>query len=292
MLEGILIILLGGILRISPAIAIASIGDCLTQRTGGFNIGLEGIIPCGAVATIMVLTAAENVYLAVFVAAVVGMVFSFIYAYLCSLPKVNEIAIGIAFLLFGTALAQFLGSNYINETSQVIYSIDTMNIANIENNALVKVAIFLLPIILIAVFINWMFNNTKFGLLLKAAGSRNGDKAIFVSGFNIKFIRILATSLGGLFAGVAGAHLVIFYPGGWSDQIATGVGITAITLTFIAKGDPIKTLMIVIIFAAIASLGLVMQATFGTSYYHILNVLPYIFALIILILNRQKMKFN
>ena len=39
------------------------------------------------------------------------------HGYICKLPKVNDIAIGIAMMLFGTGLAFFFGKPYIQPTA-------------------------------------------------------------------------------------------------------------------------------------------------------------------------------
>jgi ABC-type uncharacterized transport system permease subunit len=46
-----------------------------------------------------------------------------LHGYICKLPKVNDIAIGIALMLFGTGLAFFLGKPYIQPSAPRLPSI-------------------------------------------------------------------------------------------------------------------------------------------------------------------------
>ena len=56
-------------------------------------------------------------------AGVAGSALGALHGYICKLPKVNDIAIGIAMMLFGTGLAFFFGKPYIQPQAPRLPSI-------------------------------------------------------------------------------------------------------------------------------------------------------------------------
>ena len=56
-------------------------------------------------------------WLGVLAAGLVGMLMGALHAWLCARPRVNDIAVGIALMLFGVGLAFFLGKSLIKPTA-------------------------------------------------------------------------------------------------------------------------------------------------------------------------------
>ena len=277
MLELGLLALVGGLLRISPALAWAVVGDCLTQRCGRFNLGLEGIIPCGAVAALALAHTSGSAWLGLAGAAAAGGILALAFSLCCSLPRVNDLAAGIAFLVGGVALAQFAGSAYVTVPVLPLPQIDlALMFGWSVSRGTLQVSVLLPAVVMLALMLAWFLRYTRIGLLITAAGCPGGVKSLRVIGVNPATVRLLSTTVGGACGGIGGATLVMFYPGGWSDHLATGAGITAVTLVFIVRTRPILALLVTFVFAALAALGLALQATWGTGNYHLLNALPFI----------------
>ena len=110
---GVPIAIIGGAIRVSTPFLFVSIGECLTERSGRINLGLEGTLVFGAMTGYAVACETGSVWLGVAAAAVAGTVFGLIHGWICSLPKVNDIAVGIALMLLGMGLAFFFGKPYI-----------------------------------------------------------------------------------------------------------------------------------------------------------------------------------
>ena len=281
--ELVMVTLAGGLLRFAPALIWAAVGDCITQRSGGFNLGIEGIVPCAAVAAVAASAATSSAYLGVLAAIAAGMALALAAALCFMLPRVSDLVVGISFLVAGIALAQFAGSTHLMTVAPSLPSFDLGAWLGAAKGTL-QVTILLPLAVALAFALTWMSWRTRAGLLVVAAGSARGCEGLRTIGVKGSIVRMVATTVGGGFAGVAGAHLALFYPGGWSDHLASGVGITALTLAFIAKARPLLTVVLALGFAALASLGLVMQSSYGSGSYHVLNALPYIGALVALML--------
>ena len=63
-------------------------------------------------------------WLGVLAARLAGAALGALHASICGLPRVNDIAVGIALMLFGTGLAFFLGKPLIEPTAPRLPSID------------------------------------------------------------------------------------------------------------------------------------------------------------------------
>src|SRR6202051_3062715 len=103
----------GGAIRVSTPFLFVSVGECLTERSGRINLGLEGTLVMGAMSAYGVALGTDSPWLGVLAAACVGLLLGALHAGICQLPRVNDVATGIGLMLFGTGLAFFLGKPFI-----------------------------------------------------------------------------------------------------------------------------------------------------------------------------------
>src|ERR1700716_2457692 len=92
--------LLAGAVRGGTPFLFVSLGECLTEKSGKINLGLEGTLLMGAMTAYAVSFKAGSPWIGVAAAAAAGAVLGAIHAFLVSRPKVNDIAAGIAMLIF------------------------------------------------------------------------------------------------------------------------------------------------------------------------------------------------
>ena len=116
--------MLAGAIRVSTPFIFVSLGECLTERSGRINLGLEGTLMMGAMSAYGTSLMSGSPWLGVAVAALVGLMFGALHAGLCQLPRVNDIATGIGLMLFGTGLPFFLGNPYIQPNASNLPAID------------------------------------------------------------------------------------------------------------------------------------------------------------------------
>jgi len=103
------IAVLGGAIRVSTPFLFVSLGELVTEKSGRINLGLEGTLIMGAMSGFGVAYLTGSPWLGVLAAGVVGMALGALHAGVCSLPRVNDIAVGIALMIFGVGLAFYLG---------------------------------------------------------------------------------------------------------------------------------------------------------------------------------------
>ena len=115
--------MLAGAIRVSTPFLFVSLGECLTEKSGRINLGLEGTLVFGAMTGYAIAYKSGSPWLGVLAAGFAGSLFGALHGYICKLPKVNDIAIGIALMLFGTGLAFFLGKAFIQPQAPRLPSI-------------------------------------------------------------------------------------------------------------------------------------------------------------------------
>src|SRR4051795_9242215 len=90
---------LGGALRVSTPFLFVSLGECITEKSGRINLGLEGILVMGAMTGYGVSFASGNPWFGVIAAGLAGLALGLLHAIICNLPRVNDIAVGIGLML-------------------------------------------------------------------------------------------------------------------------------------------------------------------------------------------------
>src|SRR3984893_18468539 len=108
---------LGGAIRVSTPFVFVSLGECITERSGRINLGLEGTLDMGAMSGYGISYLTGSPWLGVLAAGATGAAMGALHASICGLPRVNDIAVGIALMLFGTGLAFYLGKPLIEPTA-------------------------------------------------------------------------------------------------------------------------------------------------------------------------------
>jgi ABC-type uncharacterized transport system permease subunit len=99
----------GGAIRVSTPFLFVSLGECITERSGRINLGLEGTLVMGAMSAYGISYLTGSPWLGVLAAGVTGACWRAAWRHLLA-AAVNDIAIGIALMLFGTGLAFFSAS--------------------------------------------------------------------------------------------------------------------------------------------------------------------------------------
>ena len=277
------IAIIGGAIRVSTPFLFVSLGEVLTERSGRINLGLEGTLVFGAMAGYGIAVETGSPWIGVFGAAVAGALFGVVHGVLCSMQRVNDIAIGIALMLLGLGLAFFFGKPYIQPVALDLPSISFGWWSDIPQvQAALKVNILFLAGIVAAIGLWWMFRSTRVGLLIRVVG--DSTDAARAMGLRPSLIRTLATAAGGALAGVGGAYLSLFYPGSWNEGISSGQGLMAVALVIFARWNPIACFWAALLFGGAGALGPALQSIGVSEGYYLFFAAPYVLTLGVLIM--------
>jgi ABC-type uncharacterized transport system permease subunit len=282
-LWGVPLAVLGGAVRVSTPFLFVSLGECITERAGRINLGLEGTLVMGAMCAYGTSYLTGSPWLGVLAAGTAGALLGALHAGICGLPRVNDIAVGIALMLFGTGLAFFLGKPLIEPSAPILPSIDFGFWSDIPQlRAALQINVLFLIGIALAPALVWALQTTRWGLMLRTAGeSADAARAM---GYSVNAIRLRATMVGGFLSGIGGSFLSLVYPGSWNEGLSSGQGITAVALVIFARWNPMLCFLAALLFGGAAALGPALQSVGVSQGYHLFNAAPYILTLLIMII--------
>ncbi|MFA5984768.1 MAG: ABC transporter permease [Methylococcaceae bacterium] len=279
---GIPLAILGGAITASTPYIYVSLGECLTEKSGRINLGLEGNLVLGAMTAYAASYSSGSPWLGVFAAGISGVLLGLLHAWICSHKKVNDIAVGIAMMLFGIGIAFFLGKPYIQPTAPHLPAIGLGVWSDIPQvQAALQVNILFLLGLLLAPLLKWGLSSTRWGLMVRTVGdSQDAAEAL---GFPVNAVRAVATMIGGFLAGVGGSVLSLYYPGSWNEGLSSGQGLIAVALVVFAKWQPMRCLFAAMLFGGASALGPALQSVGISGGYYLFNAAPYVLTLILML---------
>lgn len=289
---GVPLAMAAGAIRNSTPFIFVSLGETLTEKSGRINLGQEGTLVMGAMAGFGVsyLTAQTwpaagawlGPWLGVLAAGLAASLLGVIHAWLCSQPRVNDVAVGIGIMIFGTGLAFYLGKPLVGPTAPQLpaipfgfWSSSPQIRENLKINWLFFVGVALAP----AMY--WMLKNSRWGLIVRTVGE--STDAARAMGYSVNGVRLLATAAGAFLAGVGGSFLSLYYPGNWNEGLSSGQGLMAVALVIFARWKPMNCLLAALLFGGAKALGPALQAVNISRGHYLFDAAPYVMTLLIMI---------
>ena len=279
----LLLAIIGGAVRVGTPFLFVSLGECLTEKSGRINLGLEGVLVFSAMAGFGGAYLSGSPWVGVLLAGLSGAALALLHGLLCSLKRVSDIATGIALMLLGAGLAFYLGKPLIQPQAPQIPSIalGAWSASPGVQSALAVNALFPVGVAL-AGLLAWGLANTRWGLVVRMAG--DSSDAARALGYSVNGVRIAATTAGGFIAGLGGASLSLYYPGSWNEGLSSGQGLIAVALVIFARWSPIRCVYASLLFGGAGAIGPALQSI-GISWgYHLFNIVPYALTLLILVM--------
>jgi simple sugar transport system permease protein len=271
---------------IATTLILAALGALFTERAGVLNLGIEGILLSSAISSFLVADSSGNIWLGLIVGSLVGVLLAGIHAVLSVVLRANQIVAGLALVIFGTGLANFLGKPAEGKTVTTL--IKPLSFGPLSDIPFVGPIIFRQdPItyasIVIAVLASLYLFRSRPGLELRATG--DDPATVDAQGLSVASIRIRYTLFGGLLVGLGGSWLMLAQSAAWHQAATTnGIGWIALALVVFAGWRPIRLIFGAILFGFTLQLPFTLQAeqiTFIPS--ALMQMLPYLATLIALI---------
>jgi len=289
MLTTILIAMLGGAIRVSTPFMFVALGETLTEKSGRINLGLEGTLVLGAMVGYALSFHTGSPWVGVLAAGLAGVMLGLLHGVICSLPRVNDIAVGIAMMSFGTGVAFFFGKPYIQPSAP---RLDAIPLGGWSGNPALQQALEINPLFFVGIAVAggmaWGLANTRMGLILRMTG--DSEPAARAMGVNPVKVRILATAAGGFLAGIGGAFLSLSYPGSWNEGLSSGQGLMAVALVIFARWHPMRCIAAALLFGAAGAIGPALQSVGISQGYYFFNAAPYILTLFIMVASARTAK--
>ncbi|MEO5884388.1 MAG: ABC transporter permease [Candidatus Limnocylindrales bacterium] len=280
----------------------AAVGEIFAERAGILNLGVEGMMLIGAVAGFSVAATTGDPWIGLVAAMLAGGLLSLVHALFTIHLRADQVISGLALTFLGTGLARVLGDG-LSSAGQVAtlprltipVLVDLPFLGPVlfrDQSVLTYVGFLLVPLA-------WYWiDRTRPGLHLRAVGER--PAAADAQGINVIRLRYIYVLVGGLLAGLAGAAITLAISPGWfGDQTVGGRGWIAVGLVIFAQWSPVRAAIGAYLFGAIfrsildiqgvpTILGLENPFQAGRSATFFLEMLPYAFVIVVVILGSRE----
>lgn len=270
--------------RLGVPLALAALGETVTERSGVINIGLEGSLIAGALGAAMGALAFGSGAPGVLVGGAAGLAVAAVFALFVVGLNTDQIITGTAVTLGGLG---FTGAVYqarfgATGTALTLPTLAPLPIPLLSDIPLVGRALFaqaptaylayaLAPVL-------WYFlYRTEWGLELRAVGEE--PAAAEAAGVRVRWTRAAATLFGGALAGVAGAHLALAHAGTFSENMSAGRGFIAIAVVVLGRWNPPWVLAAALFFGAASAFQFFLQTLGLDLPYQLFLAFPYLLTL-------------
>ncbi len=287
------IAVLAGAIRAGTPLALAALGELVTERSGVLNLGVEGTMLVGAVTGFIATVITGSPHVGVLAACLAGVAMSLVFAVLTQFLLTNQVATGLALTIFGIGLSAFVGLGYIGTPIDGLRPVPVPVLADIPvlGPLLFRHDLLIYLSIVLFAAIAWFLHRTRSGLVLRAVGESHD--AAHAIGYSVVRVRILAIVFGGAMSGLAGAYLSLVYTPQWAENMTAGRGWIAVALVVFATWRPFPVMAGAWLFGGITILSLHIQAIgFGVSS-HLVATLPYLATVLVLaLISRDAMRIR
>ncbi|MET0325941.1 MAG: ABC transporter permease [Ilumatobacteraceae bacterium] len=276
-------VLTGGI-RGGTSINYAALGESVSERGGVINLGTEGSMLCGALAAYAIAAETGNVWVGVAAGAVAGGLLASVQAYFVLSRHTNQLATGLVVLFLGLGLTSMFGVDYVQALAPTLSPIAVPGLSDIpffgpilfDQDALVYISYLLVPVLW------WIIYRSRWGVILRAAGERS--EVLTANGIGVARIQYIAVIVGGMMAGVGGAHLSVAYTKAWFENMVQGRGFVAVAVVMFANRQPFKVAAGAYLFGAALALSPALQSRGYAINQFALDAVPYVVTILALVI--------
>ena len=231
------------VVNLSTPILLAATGELVVEKSGVLNLGVEGMMLTGAIAGFAVTfvcsdpeiadahpwLVAAGPWLGVAGAALAGALASLLFGFMVLTLGANQVASGLALVIFGTGISSLIGTAYVGIAIQPF---DQLFPDALAQHPVARVVFGYSPLVYFALLmvavVGWFLTRTRSGLILRAVGEN--DHSAHSIGYSVIGVRYLAVMFGGAMAGIAGAYFSMVITPLWAEKMTAGRGWIALAL--------------------------------------------------------------
>lgn len=255
---------LAATLALAAPLIFAAMGELVSQRAGVLNVGLEGMMLCGAFAAFLTMWATDSYLLGLVAGAAAGVALAVVMALLTLGAGADQIVAGVGLGILAVGITSFVFEEIFLSKPQVVLPVpDPVEIPVLSAIPGIGRAVFdqsaLVYLSWLTVAVTWfVLYRTTWGLALRSAGEN--PAAADTAGINVNRVRCIGVLMAGLGAGIGGACLTIGQVGLFVEQISAGQGYIALAAVIFGGWRPVMVLGACFVFAGTNALQLQLQA--------------------------------
>jgi len=287
-------------IRLSTPLLLACLAGLYSERSGVFDIGLEGKMLAAAFGAAAVAAITNNVWLGLMAGIGVSLMTAALQGAAAITLKGNQLIAGVAINMLAAGLTTFLGIQWFGQggrtpqlTSDGRFGSITLPFASELSGVPVLGPIYaelisghnlLVYVAFLAVPLTWfVLYRTRFGLRLRAVGEN--PKAVDTAGISVTLLRYQAVLITGLLCGLAGAFFSIAQGSGFGNNMTAGKGFIALAALIFAKWKPVPAMFTCLLFGFLDALQIRLQNAdiFGVTVpVQAIQALPYVLTCVLL----------
>ena len=269
-------------IRMATPLIFAALAALITRQAGMFNMGVEGMILCSALAAVAFAHYSGNMWVGLLGAVLVGLLTGLIIAFANLSGKTELYLTCIAFNLAASGGTVFIMYVLTGEKSTTSGAFRSYQIPNIDIPVIKDIPVIgkiisgqslLTWMAVLSIFLVWLLlKRTRLGLRIRAVGE-NPHAAESV-GISVKKIGYTSFAICGLMAGLSGAYLSMSYVTFFMKNMANGRGYIGLSAQNMAGGEPVGSALASLLFGFSQALTTTMknQTNFPTEF---LEMIPY-----------------
>ena len=296
-----LVVILQSTIRVSVPLILAALAGLYSERSGVFDIGLEGKMLGGAFAAGAVAAVTGSAWLGVLAAIVVAVALALVHGFASITQRGNQIVSGVAINFIAAGSTVILGQAWFHQggrtppltgearftTIELPFAAQIADVpilgsiyANLLSGhyVLTYIAFALVP------FTWWVLFRTRFGLRLRAVGEN--PSAVDTAGISVVWLRYRAVICCGILTGVAGAYLSLAMTAGFVKGMTAGKGFIALAALIFAKWKPVNVMFACLLFGFLDAMAIRMQGNqlpiIGEVPVQFMQALPYVLTVVLL----------
>jgi len=275
-------------LRWAAPLLIVSIGEVYSERSGVINMGIDGIMLCGALCGVAASFFTGSVFAAVIATALLGAIMGLAVAYLTVSRRTNQVVTGLMVNMLSLGATNMVFSMLSETRHTRVNTFPVIFPEFMQDLPVVGQIFFRQPIstwiALILPFIaGIILYKTRWGLTVRAVGDH--PQAVATAGLSVIKIKYQAVILSGIFAALGGCVLTLGEVGYFaSGGMTGGRGFIVMAAVVVGGWDPIRTALACMLFGAADAAQLRFQAMGSAIPYQFLQMLPYVITVVALTL--------
>ena len=260
-------------LTMATPLLLAALGETVVQKSGVVNVGMEGMMLCGAFGATLATLWTGNPLIGVAAGAGVGILTALLLAAVAVRMAADQIVCGIVINLLAMGVT---GTVYQRMFGRREVGLSTASLPHVIGD---QTVLFVLAIAMVPAIWYWLAH-TRSGLELRACGEQ--PIAANAAGIDVLNIRTLCTLFGGAMAGIAGSCLSVGSSNTFVPEMTAGRGYIALAIVTAGRWSPSGCLAAALVFGFADALQYRGQSIGIHISKDLLLALPYIATLAIL----------
>jgi general nucleoside transport system permease protein len=293
--------LLDSTLRLATPLLLACLAGLYSERSGVFDIGLEGKMLTAAMCAGAVAFYTESAWVGALAGIAGSLVFAAIHGVTSITFRGNQLIAGVALNFLASGITVLTAQSLFGQGGRTpplegaarfnpitLPLADAMSGIPILGPFYAEVisghSVLVYAAFAIVALTWWVLYRTRYGLRLRAVGEN--PAAVDTAGVSVKGLRFSAVMITGVLCGLAGAYMATALQAGFGKEMTAGRGYIALAALIFAKWRPVQAMYACLLFGFFQALALRPDVVESVVQFKVpvpfLDALPYILTVIVL----------